>query len=121
VVEFRALRTRSEFATLFSEGELWRGRCVNVRFVIERDDDEAEGIVKLGVSVPRRFGNAVRRNQLRRRIREVVRVSNLPPGSYLLSPRRSCDQIGFAGLKDDVTRLWGEGLGGGLKKVTDER
>lgn len=121
-MEFGSLRTREEFDRVFREGRRWRGDYVNVVFVRNEGDPPVDEVMtKIGIAVSRRYGNAVQRNTFRRRLREVVRSSGLPSGSYFFSPRRGWDETTFAGLKSDITRLCVEGLGHGLKKVTNER
>ncbi len=124
MVELRSLRTREEFDKVFRHGVRWRAQYLNVVYLTDSSapaDQEANVRVSVGIAVSRRFGNAVERNRFRRRLREVVRGAELPAGSYFFSPRRSCEEITFAGLKDDITRLCVEGLSCGLKKVTNER
>ncbi|WP_276937564.1 ribonuclease P protein component [Ferrimicrobium acidiphilum] len=121
MIELRSLRTRAEFAEVFAHGTRWRADYVNVVFLIDGEtsaDFGPPGVVRLGIAVSRRFGNAVQRNTFRRRVRDAVRYSNLPAGGYFISPRRDSDAITFAGLKGDITRLSVEGLRCGLKKVT---
>ncbi|WP_366526705.1 ribonuclease P protein component [Ferrimicrobium sp.] len=123
MVELESLRTRAEFDGVFKQGTRWRGHYVTVVFLVDSSaaDLDLPRTVQLGLAVPRRFGNAVARNRFRRRVREVVRRSDLPTMSIFVSPRLVCDEITFAGLKDDFTRLCVEGLGCRTKKVTNER
>jgi ribonuclease P protein component len=126
VVELHSLRTRAEFGEVFSRGTRWHAQYINVVFLLDSfptDRDSSvelgpSGKARLGIAVSRRLGNAVQRNTFRRRVRDAVRYSKLPAGSYFISPRRNCDAITFAGLKGDITKLCVEGLRCGLKKVT---
>lgn len=126
MLELHSLRTRAEFNEVFTYGTRWHARSINVVFLVDKlpkDGDSSiqggsHGGARLGIAVSRRLGNAVERNTFRRRLRDAVRYSDLPAGSYFISPRRSCDAITFADLKTDITRLCTEGLRCGLKKVT---
>ena len=52
----------------------------------------------VGYAIGRRCGTAVRRNRLRRRLREAVRRTELVPGAYLVSVDPSAIDLGFPGL-----------------------
>ncbi|HAE37916.1 MAG TPA: ribonuclease P protein component [Candidatus Riflebacteria bacterium] len=90
------LRAHSEFQRVFKEGTRFfrdgLGFCVR----------KASGIsFRFGLSVPRRFGNAVLRNRLRRRIKEVIRHSSVLPESaeLVICVNRHCAQFTFASLQ----------------------
>ncbi len=90
------LRAHSEFQRVFKEGTRFfrdgLGFCV--RKVAGAD-------FRFGLSVPKRFGNAVLRNRLRRRIKEVIRHSNSLPESaeLVICVNRPCAQFSFASLQ----------------------
>ena len=63
------LRTRREFL------DVRRGAKVRGAFVlVEAENRDDEGMPRLGLTVSRRNGNAVKRNRIKRRLREAVRV-----------------------------------------------
>jgi len=89
------LKAQSEFQRVYKEGTRFfrdgLGFCVR----------KVSGITfKFGLSVPRRFGKAVFRNKLRRRIREIIRRSNSLPESaeMVICVNRPCAQFSFASL-----------------------
>jgi len=61
---------------------------------------------KVGYAVGRRVGPAVARNQLRRRLRAVVREveEELRPGAYLVSAAREANGLSYEDLKTKVAR-----------------
>jgi ribonuclease P protein component len=63
------------------------------------------GAVRLGFTVSKRVGNAVERNRVRRRLREVARLNaagRLKPGhDYVLIGRRAALDVPFARLVED--------------------
>jgi len=90
------LRTHSDFQRVFNEGSRFfrdgLGFCVR----------KVRGIdFRYGISIPRRFGNAVERNRLRRRLREIIRMADPPLESaeIVFSLRKPCRELSFATLK----------------------
>jgi ribonuclease P protein component len=64
---------------------------------------------RLGITTPVRVGNAVQRNRLRRRVREVFRLNraNLPGGwDILVNPREALGKVSFATLQRELLRLF---------------
>ena len=69
----------------------------------KRDDD---GPVRLGFTVSKKVGNAVERNRVRRRLREIVRLSastRMQTGhDYVLVGRRAALSRDFETMLDDL-------------------
>ena len=97
------LRRRSDFARLRADGAQRRGRLVSLSWL-----RHGEGPVRVAVVAGRKVGSAVRRNKVKRRLREILRqrLDGLAFG---------CDVAAFAGpqasdasfgdLERDVERL----------------
>jgi ribonuclease P protein component len=72
---------------------------------LERDDGDA---IRVGFTVSRKVGNAVERNRVRRRLREIVRRSaadDLRCGhDYVLIGRRAALSLPFQQLTEDFKR-----------------
>lgn len=64
------IRTRREFDRIYATGH--RGHAPGMAVVVARGQ---QAYHRLGLSVSRRVGGAVRRNRIKRRIREVFRLS----------------------------------------------
>jgi ribonuclease P protein component len=63
---------------------------------------------RFGMSVGRALGGAVVRNRLRRRVREILRLSRreIPPGwDIIVHPRASVAGAEFALLRDELMEL----------------
>lgn len=96
------LRRRSEFQAVA------RGRRVTrPGFVIQaRPSSDGGRPPRFGFTVTKKIGNAVVRNRIRRRLREVVRLSfaNIaaPGTDYVLIGRRAALSLPFDRLVDDL-------------------
>lgn len=108
--ERRLLRSR-EFARVSQLGE----RAVSSNFVVlvaVLAEAGSDGIGRLGIRVTRRVGNAVARNELKRRIREWFRT--LERGStagfdLVVIVRRPARKLKFSEFNQELTRLTREG------------
>jgi ribonuclease P protein component len=94
----RRLHSRREFTEAFEHGRKIHGRFVSV-FVRENGRSTS----RLGLTVTRKFGDAVRRNLAKRRLREVFRTSPIPPGlDVVVVPKREFFDASFAALESDL-------------------
>ena len=71
----------------------------------KRGSDDG-GPARVGFTVSRKVGNAVERNRVRRRLREVVRLAPGLPGGhdYVLIGRRAALALPFEQISDDFRR-----------------
>jgi ribonuclease P protein component len=60
---------------------------------------------QVAFAIGRHSGSAVERNRARRRIREVLRTTELPPGLYLVGLTRPARDISFAQVRSSVAGL----------------
>lgn len=74
-------------------------------FVLQAHDRRDQGPARLGFTVSKKVGNAVERNRVRRRLREIVRLSaatRLRAGhDYVLIGRRAALNLPFARITQD--------------------
>jgi len=74
-------------------------------FVLQGRRRTDEGPPRIGFTVSRKVGNAVERNRVRRRLREVVRLSDADRfragNDYVLIGRRAALELSFARLVED--------------------
>ena len=71
---------------------------------------QGEGAPRVGFVVSKKIGNAVVRNRVTRRLREIVRphLETLPPGSAIvLRALPGIDEQPFAALREDVDSALG--------------
>ena len=89
------LRIRSEIGKIRQRGQIFRGRWVHVRIGTSEQD-------RTLISVRKKFGNAVRRNRIRRQIRAVC--SELIPSGHaqcllLISVGDHAHSVSFSQLR----------------------
>lgn len=77
-------------------------------FVLQARTRETKGPVRVGFTVTKRTGNAVERNRIRRRLREMVRlagVTQLKAGhDYVLVGRRDALRLPFERMTADLAQ-----------------
>ena len=102
------LRKRREFEECYASGVRVSGRLLQVFL---RPGPKRS---RIGISVPRRVGNAARRNRLRRRIREIFRRNrDLFQGgcaTLVVHVRPAAAAATFAELCEEYRRVVGRGL-----------
>ena len=86
---------------MLARGTVFPGRQALVRRV-----PNDLGHPRLGISTPRAYGGAVRRNRFRRLTREAFRNLGLELGGYdyFVSPRRHLAEPTLVGLRADLVR-----------------
>ena len=73
-------------------------------FVLQARERADEGPARVGFTVSKKVGNAVERNRVRRRLREIVRLSPLVlrgGHDYVLVGRRAALNLAFARIAQD--------------------
>ena len=80
-------------------------------FVLQARDRREDGPVRVGFTCSKKVGNAVERNRVRRRLREVVRLApqeQMRRGyDYVLIGRRTALDLPFERLVEDFNRALG--------------
>lgn len=91
-----------EFERVYRQGRAFRGRLFSVH-----EFPNELGNSRLGLSVSRKVGNAVTRNTVRRRLKEVFH-STLPQVSgtadFVISARPSAAEASYAELGEELAR-----------------
>jgi len=99
------LKERREFRQVFESGKKTIGRSL----ILWHRVDASEREPRLGLSVSAKVGNAVRRNRLKRLLRESFRLrrSELRPGVEMVAyPRSGCSWKGRADAEGELLDLW---------------
>jgi ribonuclease P protein component len=97
------LRRRSDFLAAATGSKV-----PTAGFVLQARKRDDGGAGRVGFTVSRKVGTAVERNRVRRRLKEIVRLSGatgLPPGhDYVLIGRRAALSLPFDQITEDFKR-----------------
>ena len=101
------LRAEADFARVRSRGRTWRDRLLTLIVLPNEQEHNRFGFV-----VSKRVGNAVTRNLVKRRLREIMRqldrAERLDAGhDYLIIVRPTVATVPFATLSESVEGLLG--------------
>lgn len=101
----RRVRTRREYTQAYEQGRKVHGRYLMV-FVVRNGLSTS----RLGVSATRKIGGAVRRNLAKRRLRELFRQADLPPGvDVVVVPKREFFDAEWDVLRNDFLSAFRRG------------
>ncbi len=94
----RRLTDSPEFERVYRQGSAYRGKLFSVH-AFPNESDTA----RLGLSVSKKVGNAVIRNTVRRRLKEIFRESlpEVPGLDIVVSARPSAADASFGELRDE--------------------
>jgi ribonuclease P protein component len=101
--DFRLLR-RAQFKRTYDEGQR---RSASLCTIFFRSNGLPQ--TRLGVTAPVRLGNAVFRNRLKRRLREVFRLNRTSiPGGWdiVMNPRQGVAKVPFPTLEREILKLF---------------
>ena len=98
------LKDRTDFKKVYRLGKATANRQV-VLYYWKRNDGEA---FRLGVSVSKKIGNAVVRNRMRRRIKEIVRHEAeriKQEYDFIIIVRKGALQLDYHGLRKSILHV----------------
>ena len=101
------LRKRTEFEECYSGGVRVSGRHFQL-FLRRRPREDPPAPARLGISVSKKVGNAVTRNRVKRRLRDIFRRSGVRPleaVDIVVHARPSAATAPFAELSREIPDL----------------
>jgi ribonuclease P protein component len=108
----RLLR-RSDFERVYKTGRRHFSASMTLFFLPRQEQATAKTLpapgLRIGFTVGRALGNAVQRNRMKRRLREVVRLSRPPvamPADVVINPKKSLLTADFQSVRDEVERAF---------------
>ena len=100
------LRSSRDFGRVRRKGRRVSGPTLALSYA--RQSAEVRGITRVGFSVSKRVGDAVVRNRVKRRLREIVRrcLPRVVPGwDLILTPTAAAAQADFVALAGEIDEL----------------
>jgi ribonuclease P protein component len=97
-----SLTASTEFERVYRKGSVYRGRLFSVHAL-----PNGVGKLRLGLSVSKKVGVAVKRNRVRRRLKEIFRSSarDLPDNlDLVISARPAAAEASFEELNEEFLR-----------------
>ncbi|WP_309130739.1 ribonuclease P protein component [Brevibacterium sp.] len=99
------IRIGEDFKRVFKAGVRVRSEHLMAHCLSDTDDSHA---ARVGFIVSKAVGNAVRRNRVKRRLREIMhsRLEELEPGClFVIRAQPNATEADFAQLESEVTML----------------
>lgn len=93
------VKREQDFQTIFTQGQ----NTANRRFVVYRLPKNQKHF-RVGLSVSKKLGNAVTRNQIKRRIRHVLTEvrSQLTQDDFVIIARKGVEELTYQELKQNL-------------------
>ena len=100
------LKKNSQFNYIYRKGK----RASTKHFVLFMVNSKYP-VYKIGYGVTKKIGKAWKRNLLRRRLKEIVRIYNLAESgkNYILQAREDAGDLEFDTLKEEIIKLFEKG------------
>ncbi len=94
------IREKRTIKRIYNEGFFYRGEFIRIHYLPEKEK-------KFSIRMERGIKGGLKRNRLRRQLREVVRKSNpsLKNGLYIITGRKTALMKDYNEIKDDFDRL----------------
>lgn len=105
------LRKHADYQRVYREGRKQFASSLSYFFALRGDASAAPAGPRVGLTAGKVLGNAVARNRIKRRMRDIVRrrigMVNADV-DIVLHPKRCVVSMDFAKLEDEVVRIFGD-------------
>lgn len=97
------LKKNRQFSYIFRKGERFSTRNFNL-FII----DSKYKNYKIGYSISKKEGKANKRNLLKRRMKEIVRINRLPSNNhnYILQAKNSATELDYKEIENQLIKVF---------------
>ena len=95
------LKTKADFNNLYIKSN----RLTNNEFILISKPNIGN-LSRFGFSIKKKFGNAVNRNKIKRRLKEIIRQTNILDGwDIVFIPKKNINTKNYKQIKTSVTNL----------------
>ena len=104
-IKIDTLKKRSDFRKVYKEGSHFKGKYLDIYILAKAENG---GIAKVGFNISKKIGSAVRRNRIRRILKEIfIKIeqgsnSNI---SVVFVAKRGIYNVGFWDLKEYIKKI----------------
>jgi len=101
------LHRTKDFQNIYNRGKVYRSAHLTI-FVLNRGKIQGIPNIRVGIIVPRKAGKAVKRNKVKRRLREIFRLNKYliaPDHDILIYVKKSATELSFSELKQVFLNL----------------
>ena len=99
------LKKNRQFSYIFRKGERFSTKNFNLYII-----DSKYRNYKIGYSISKKEGKANKRNLLKRRIKEIVRINNLPSNNhnYILQAKNNATKLDYKEIESQLIKIFGK-------------